>query len=337
MTDASPPPLDSLTSWVLTDGKPGMENQCLGLAEALGTRNTVKRIAPRFPWSRLPPQLWLAPLRAPGPDGDSLAPPWPDILIATGRQTVAPALAIKRANGGRTFCIQIQNPTTGRDRFDLLAIPAHDRIAGGNAVETVGALHRVTPAKLAAEADKFRAAFSPLPRPLVAVLIGGSNRQYRMTEAVTGKLGADLKKLCRDHGAGLAVTASRRTGPANERALRAALADAPCRFWDGAGENPYFGLLGLADFLVVTADSVSMVSEACSTGKPVYVVGLEGGSAKFARFHDALRARGLTRPFDGRLETWAAPPLDDTGTVAAEVRRRLRAGRPAAPAIPPLK
>ena len=88
-------PVSDATVWVLTDGKPGMENQCLGLAEALGATPVIKRIAPRFPWSVLPPQFWPAPLRAPGPAGDALAPPWPDILIATGRQTVAPALAIK--------------------------------------------------------------------------------------------------------------------------------------------------------------------------------------------------------------------------------------------------
>lgn len=321
-----------LTCWVLTDGKPGMENQCLGLAEALA-RGTglapivVKRIAPRFPWSKLPPQLWCAPLRAPGPDGDALAPPWPDILIATGRQTVAPALAIKRASGGRTegrtFCIQIQNPAAGLDRFDLVAVPRHDGVSGPNVIVTDGALHRVTPARLADGAARWRDALAPLPRPLVAVLVGGSNRQYRMTEAVTRRLADGLARLCREHGAGLAATASRRTGAANEAILRTALADLPAWLWDGAGDNPYFGLLGLADAIVATGDSVSMVSEACATGKPVYVVDLEGGSAKFARFHAHLREMGLARPFDGTLETWSAAPLDDTARVAAEVRRRL--------------
>lgn len=324
--------------WVVTDGKPGMENQCLGLAEALVTAGdrsggasaafgppAVKRIAPRFPWSSLPPQFWVAPLLAPGGSGDRLTPPWPDILIATGRQTVAPALAIRKASGGRTFCVQIQNPVFGRDRFDLLAVPAHDRITGANVIECRGALHRVTPAKLGAEADRFRATLARLPRPLVAVLIGGSNRQYRMTEAVTRKLAADLKALCGHHGAGLAVTASRRTGADNEAILHAALADCPAYLWDGTGDNPYFGLLGLADAIAVTADSVSMVSEACATGKPVYVIGLDGGSAKFERFHAGLRDAGITRPFDGTLETWSYDPPNDTAAVAAEIIRRLDA------------
>lgn len=314
------------TIWVVTDGKPGMENQCLGLAEALMAAGNpaplVKRIVPRFPWTVLPPAFWWAPLFAPGPAGDALAPPWPDILIATGRQTVAPALAIKKASGGRTFCVQIQNPVTGRDRFDLLAIPAHDGVSGDNVIVTQGALHRVTAEKLASEAEKFAPALVHLPRPLVAVLIGGTNGQYTMTETVTRKLAADLAGLCRRHGAGLAVTASRRTGDANAAILRDSLSTCPAHVWDGNGDNPYFGFLGLADAIVVTADSVSMVSEACATGKPVYVVDLDGGSAKFARFHDGLRDAGITRAFDGSLENWRYDTPDDTARVAAEVMRR---------------
>ena len=315
------------TVWVMTDGKAGMENQCLGLAEALialgGEAPIVKRLAPRFPWYSLPPQFWFSPLSTPDFDGELLTPPWPDILISTGRQTVAPALAIKRASSGATFCVQIQNPAWRHDAFDLLAIPKHDGVTGANLIETFGALHRVTPEKLSAEAEKFRATLADLPRPLIAVLIGGSNKQYRMTGAVTQRLAANLLTLCDDHGTGLAVTASRRTGAENEKHLRTALADAPCWFWDGSGDNPYFGLLGLADAIVVTADSVSMVSEACATGKPVHVIELDGGSAKFARFHDGLRAAGMSRPFDGALDTWTYDIPDDTARVAAEIVRRL--------------
>ena len=314
------------TVWVLSDGKPGMENQCLGLAEALGRLGAaeaiVKRISPRFPWSVLPPQLWVAPLA--GLNGDALVPPWPDILIATGRQTVAPALAIKKASAGKTFCVQIQNPVAGRDRFDLLAIPRHDRVDGANVIVTDGALHRIVPDTLAAEADRLHSVLAALPRPLVAVLIGGSNGQYKMTEAVTAKLAADLSALCRDHGAGLAVTASRRTGAVNEKRLRDALDGPACWFWDGTGDNPYFGLLGLADTIVVTADSVSMVSEACATGKPVHVMRLGGrGSRRFDQFFADFVAAGYVRWFTGALDAWQYDPPQETARAAEIVRQRL--------------
>src|SRR3546814_3624091 len=126
------------------------------------------------------------------------------------------------------------------------------------------------------------------------------------------------------------VTPSRRTGPDNEAILRARLAGLPAEIWDGEGENPYFAYLGLADAILVTADSVNMVCEAASTGKPVYVIDLDGGSDKFRAFHDSLRAAGVTRSFAGVLESWTYPSLRETERIAAEVANRMtRGGMPA--------
>lgn len=319
MTD----PLSATTCWVLSDGKPGMENQCVGLAEALGVNFVIKRVAPRFPWKYLPPQLWFAPLRAPGRGGDSLVPPWPDVLIATGRQTVALSTAMRRASEGKTFTVQIQNPGVNLDQFDLVVTPRHDDCTGDNVISTRGALHRVTPQRLAEAARRFAPVLARLPRPLVTVLLGGTNKCYRLTTAVVAGLGDKLAAAGRTYGAGIAVTPSRRTGAAAEALLRERLQSVPAVVWDGTGENPYFGYLGLADYIVVTGDSVSMVSEACATGKPVYVVDLEGGTDKFRRFHRDLREAGITRPFTGVLEHWSYTPLNDTAKVAAEIRKRL--------------
>ena len=306
-----------------------MENQCLGLAEAVGLPVVVKRIAVRTPWRCLPPRMWPLPLRAPGPRGDRLEPPWPELVIASGRQSVAPAAAIRAASGGRTICVQIQTPHVHPRRFDLVVVPHHDSLRGENVMRTRGALHRVTSERLAEAADRFAHLLVHLPRPLVAVLIGGSNRDYRLDPRVAHRLGERLAALARTFGTGLAVTTSRRTGSANAAALRHGIgATVPLYFWDQLGENPYFGLLALADAIVVTADSVSMVSEACSTGKPVYVAPLPGRSAKLDRFHASLRAAGMTRPFDGSLDRWCYRPLDDTTRVATTVREFLERRRP---------
>jgi mitochondrial fission protein ELM1 len=307
----------------MTDAKPGMENQCLGLAEALGLDAVRKHVFPRPPWKYLPPSLWWTPLHAYTADSDLLVPPWPDLLIATGRATVAASIAIRRASGGRTFTVQIQNPGVSLRRFDLVIPPRHDNCTGPNVFPTRGALHRVTARRLAAEAERFAPALAHLPRPLVAVLIGGSNKSYRLTSRIVYDLADKLVAVSRASGAGIAVTLSRRSGAEAEAILREKLADVPAVIWDGRGDNPYFAYLGLADHIVVTADSVSMVSEACSTGKPVYVVELEGGSRKFQRFHQGLRTDGITREFTGVLATWRYAPLDDTERAAAEVRRRL--------------
>src|SRR5439155_26243357 len=95
-------------AWVLHDGKPGMASQALGLAEATGFPFIEKRLSVRFPWAHLPPQLWIMPLRAVGGSTATLIPPWPDLVIGCGKNTAMPALAIRRASGGRTVAAPVQ-------------------------------------------------------------------------------------------------------------------------------------------------------------------------------------------------------------------------------------
>lgn len=312
--------------WVLSDGKAGTEVQSIGLAEAMGLEPEVRRLKLRAPWRWLPPPLWPAPLKAIDPNGAVLAAPWPRILIAGGRLTAAPAAAIRRASGGACFAVQIQDSKLDPRCFDLVVTPEHDRLRGPNVLTTRGALHRVTPTRLAAAAAAVAPRLGDLPRPRVAVLIGGTSRAYAMSHALCRRLAEDLGKLAGGRGASLLVAVSRRTDPENEAILRAALRDVAGDFWDGTGDNPYLGYLGLADAFVVTEDSVTMISEAAATGKPVHVVPLAGGSAKFARFHEAMRSAGITRPFTGRIECWNYPPLGETERIASEIRKRLGLG-----------
>jgi mitochondrial fission protein ELM1 len=321
---------DQGETWVVTDGKAGMENQCLGLAEAVGLPYQIKRIQLRAPWRWWSPQLAPAPLRALSKKGDQLAPPWPRLLIATGRASVGASIAVKRANPD-TFTVQIQNPGVELNNFDLVVAPDHDRLLGHNVMLTMGALHRVTPKRLDAEQRKLGAAISHLPKPRVAVLVGGNNKSYRLDLSVARQLADGLAQMC-DAGAGLAITMSRRTGSGVADIVRDKLRGKQAVIWDGTGDNPYFAYLALADAIVVTSDSVSMASEAVSTGKPVYVFDLPGGSAKFEAFHAALRRERMTRPFSGKVERWSYEPPRDTARVAAEVRRRLKLEPDFAPA-----
>ncbi len=311
------------TCWVLTLGVPGMDNQSLGLAQALGLEVIQKRLVPTAPWKYLPPQFWIQPLKFLGQGSDPITAPWPDVVIGTGRMTVAVALAIKHASGGRTFNIRIQNPKTSYDDFDVIITPHHDRFHRPNSLHTMGGLHTITPERVSQAGARFAERFAHLPRPLVAVLVGGTNKCYRMTPEIGRRLGEQLAAMSKATGAGILLTPSRRTGAEVEAAMREALADTPAFIWDGQGENPYLAFLAHADAIVTTADSVNMVSEACTTGKPVYVMPLDGGSAKFRRFHESMRQAGYTRPFEGVLEHWRYTPLDDVGQVAAEVRKRL--------------
>ena len=306
-------------TWVLHDGKAGMASQAVGLAEAAGFSFVEKPLSIRFPWACLPPQLWLSPLRAPGAAGARLMPPWPDLVIACGRNAAKPALAIRRSSGGRTLAAQIQDPGVGRDEFDLLVVPEHDRLRGSRVVLTRGAVHRVTAAVLAAERHRFPA-LAAMPRPILTVLIGGANKAYRLPLRRLGEIADSLAEVMRETGGSALVTPSRRTGAAGVALLRERLAGLLAVVWDGTGMNPYFAYLACADALLVTANSVSMVSEAAATGKPVHIIDLDGGNAKFARFHGAMRAAGITRPFSGHIESWSYPIPDDTARAGAALR-----------------
>jgi len=317
------------TIWVLTEGHAGMENQARGLAEALGAEPVIKRLFPRVPWRHLPPRLWPLPLRSPGSAGDALAPPWPDILITCGKRASAPSVAIRRASRGQTFTVHIQDPPFPASAFDCLVVPAHDKLRGSNVIVTRAAVHRVTRAGLDAAAAALRPRLKDMPRPLVAVLVGGSNRRHKVETADIVRLAQQLASLCRAEGAGLLVTPSRRTGATNEAILRSHLEDLPVEIWDGKNDNPYFGYLGIADAVVASRDSVSMVSEACATERPVYTARLGTTSRRVDAFHAALEDAGVTRPFDGTLDKWHYEPLNDTAKAAAEIRRRLAQRMPA--------
>jgi uncharacterized protein len=305
-------------AWVLHDGKPGMASQALGLAEAVGVSFVEKRLAIRFPWTCLPPRLWFSPFAAIENRG-CLSPPWPELVIGCGRNTAMPALAIRRASGGYTVAAQIQDPGVGAGEFDIFVVPEHDALRGPHVIVTRGAVHRVTQARLAAAKGRFPRLAS-LPRPIVTVLIGGTNRAYRLTRRRMCELADAIDQNLRSEGGSALITPSRRTGAAGVTLLRDRFKGLPAVIWDGSGENPYFAFLALADAFLVTADSVSMISEAAATGKPVHVVDLKGGNGKFARFHAAMEAAGITRPFNGRIETWSYPIPDDTARAGAALR-----------------
>lgn len=316
------------TCWVMTDGTIGMQVQTVGLARAMGLTPQIQRIRLHQPWRSLAPYLRVGLRRAFDLADGVLRPPWPDIVIGCGRPSVVPVLAVRRLSKGASFAVQIQDPRIRADAFDLVIVPDHDRLRGQSVLVSLGGLGTVNRSTLDAAATAWAVQVADLPPPRVAVLIGGSNRAYQFTEAAAAALGRDLAVLARD-GAGLLVTPSRRTDPHVVPILRQALSGTSARIWDGSGDNPYLGYLGLADAVIATCDSVNMVSEAGATGKPVHVAMLPGGSAKFERFHAAMASRGVTRPFAGRLEAWSYAPLDETARMAEAVLARYAAARSA--------
>jgi uncharacterized protein len=319
ITDREDIPIPSC--WIMTEGLKGLQNQAIGLAQALGFPYVLKElIKPKSFWRLLPHSYWPASFFS---NGHSLAPPWPDLLISCGRCSVAASLAIKKASAGKTFTIHIQHPHIDPKNFDIVIAPLHDRLHGSNVFVTQGAIHHVTTEKLTNAASHFRPLLDYLPRPLIGVLIGGKNRHQKFSSECARDFAAKLSAAAMNTGSGLAITPSRRTGAKIEEILRQSLKKIPAYIWDGQAENPYLGLLALADVIIVTSDSISMISEACFTGKPVYVYELPGCGRRHKQFLDNLLKKGMIRPFLGKIEMWEYQPLDETRRAADFVRGRL--------------
>lgn len=221
--------MSSNSCWVLTDGKAGTRSGALGLAEAVGLPVIDKHVSSALPWRWLPPYLWPRGVLGVGASADPLDPPWPRLIISAGERAVGPALEIKRRASKAVYSVHLQHPRVDPARFDLVVVSSHDGLHGPNVRVITGALHRVTADLLAEAATRFARSLEHLPRPRVAVLIGGANRVYRFDERTALRLADDLAALARDRGCSLMVTASRRTGAANEALLREKLDGLPDR------------------------------------------------------------------------------------------------------------
>jgi mitochondrial fission protein ELM1 len=311
-----------LTAWALTTGEAGMRTQARGLARAVADRVIEKVVIARKPWRDLPSGRLI--LRGLEPQSDLIAPPWPDLIVSSGRRSALIAREVRRRAGGAPLLVHVQDPRAGLRDFDLIVAMDHDDVQGRNVVRVATALHDVTAERLAAAAKAWRGPLSRLRRPLIGVIVGGpaGSAPFGLDEGRALLDGVRAMKAAA--GGGAAIVPSRRT-PDEVLALFAEAADGDPDLWvwRREGDNPYLGLLALADRLVVTGDSTSMVSEALATQHPVEVF-----TPRLRRRHQGfirgLEARGLIRIFDGSW-TQAAPrpAVDATAEAAAALRRLL--------------
>lgn len=302
---------------ILGSAKTGHLVPCVGLAQALGVEPEIVSVAPRAVYAA------LAPWGPADPRDASLREPFPDIAIASGRETVPFLRALRTLSNGRVFTVFLGDPRASRSVFDLIWAPMHDSIDGANVFKTVTAPHPHDRHAL----EIARAAPNPrlavLRSPRSAVFVGGPSGQYAFGEG-------DCAALCEAVAAlsasgSVMVSASRRTPQAlRERLAQIVRGGAATSgyVWDGAGDNPYRAMLALADAFLVTADSVNMIGEAASTGRPVHVLPLTGQAGKFSVFFERLRALGAIRDWSGSLQEWSYAPVDATAEIAAETLKR---------------
>lgn len=269
--------------WVLACHREGDNAQMIGLAEALGWPFEVKRIIHR---KRVSPRAMLLSATLASVDArrtGELEPPWPDLVIFAYHRNENVARWIREQSGGRTRLVLVGRPWSAGDDLDLIVTTPQLQLAERpNILHNALPLHRITPARLAAAAAEWGPRLRHLPRPFTAVLVGGSSGPYAFDRTAAERLGHEAGAFGRGQGGGsLLVTTSARTSRAAAEAVLGGITGPAHRHrWSpDQTENPYLGFLALADRIIVTGDSISMIAEACATRKPVRLFAFGGGPA----------------------------------------------------------
>lgn len=348
-------------AWLLLGQRAGDRAQveAIGAAlAALGWSCEPKRIVANGLF-RIPNLLLGASLLSIDRRGsDALTPPWPDLVIAAGRRSVPAALWIRRQARGRAKLVHIGRPWAPLRWFDLVVTTAQYGLPERpNVLRNplpVSPLDRV---RLDEAAARWAPQLASLPRPWIAVLVGGEARPYRLDAAAAGRLGREASRMARAAGGSLLVSTSPRTPAEAADALQANL-EAPHHLhrWAAGADNPYPAFLALADRFVVTGDSASMLAEACATGRPVRIfplperpdvrlrgvrafqwlakqaplvaawyrrlvdLGLITSVRDMSAFHDELYRHGLAAPMTESSATPASVPEDSLARAVARIQ-----------------
>ncbi len=317
--------------WLILSEKAGDNVQILAIADSLPWPCKTRQITVRERYvlgkPRVVPSLHHIDLQR----SDALGPPWPDLVIAVGRRMSMVALWIKERSGGRTRIALIGPPKGQVDRFDLAVVSDQYRYPPrGNLLRIRYPLQRIERARIAAEAATWQAELAALPRPLIAVMIGGLTKEVRFDETTSARLARDLAALGREQRGTLFVTTSRRTPAHAVAALKRELpAGAVLHQWKPDDDrNPYRALLGLADLFVVTSDSLSMQMEIARLGRKLAIYSLPPSSWLTAGPMSALAegmlgSRFLPGAYARRWEERLGRALDRLGALGHH--RDLRA------------
>ena len=328
----------TLTCYVISDGRAGIENQALGLAQAF-----AEHIAPLRPLEITPfiishnaamkaaqPLLQFTLKSKPQDYGlptDRIA----DIAIGCGRQAIAPLLALKQSFPD-IMTVYIQDPRIDAKHFDLIIAPEHDKLSGGNIETMIGAPNRITAEILIGQTLEFAQQLLDYPMPRAAMLIGGDSKHHSYKKQ---DLNAHLQCAydLLEYNYSVLISCSRRTPEFASKAFQALARDndniwlydpAHNQITDNAAAqpNPYFAFLGGADIIFVTQDSTNMLTDACTTGKPVFMLPVSGDSGKFTQLYAQLKTRCHVQPYNsdiylGKEQVFAAyEPLEETKRLA---------------------
>ncbi len=308
--------------WLVMGEKPGDNAQILNLAEAIGFPYVEKRILVHPKWVQGKPRVKPSVAHVDRERSASLEGPWPDLVITAGRRLSSVGMWIKKASGGKTKLVMIGKPRRLLDSVDMIVVAAHYVLKPGSnrALHDLPFMH-VDRERLERAVSIWEPRLADLPRPLTALMVGGPTGGLKFDLETARDLFQKTLRDVKENSGSLYITTSRRTPEKVVEMLRSECPDSARLYVfdaDGSPEqNPYFGLLGLADHFAVTTDSVSMMVEVVRLGRALSIYPLESSVGVFER---ALASLGIVRPLSARED-----PLPAGGLRA---RTFYRLGRP---------
>ncbi len=322
--------------WILADNRAGNYSQAIGLANALGFDYKIVNISYGL-FAVLPNIVLRSSLF--GVDKKTKAKLkeikyFPKIIIAAGRRSAPISLYLKKKSHNRSKIIQIMNPNANFEQFDYIILPRHDKISKNshNVIRTLGALTKIDDSLIKYEYEKRKSWFENDKKTKIALFIGGSSKKTNFSTENAQKLVKNCAKIANNMNAILYVLNSRRTSKDINESIKSTLKATNCdyKFFDFnefENDNPYLSIVAIADFFVVSGDSVSMISESCSTGKPVYIFDEDNISTKKHKiFHKCLLLENYVRRLEDKtnlLEKFSPRKLNETKRVALVIKNSL--------------
>lgn len=308
--------------WVIHDGAAGNRRQAVSLAEALGWDFEEKILQPGMLAKWFAPRLPLFSRQAFGDAFAQAIKNPPMHVIGCGRQAALATRILKQAG---SFAIQILSPRTDSHLWDVVIAPSHDQLHGDNVINCTGSLHGVTPARLAQWRSQ-ASALAGMQSPRTAVLVGGPGNMASFNEGLIEVLFSHLEYDLAKNGGSLIICGSRRTPELFAKKIRERFSESnyPVWFDEGDGENIYKAALAHGDRIVVTPDSVNMISEACATALPVYVAQPERARGRMRKFLDQLEKAGRIKKQARELNDYPVTALNTMPDVIEQLKRILK-------------
>ncbi len=301
---------------ILSENYAGMKTQAVGFAYRAQLNFQLFDLKPKFPWKLISAPYWPLPIKSIEPVEIGEV----DAIISVGSVGGVVNAALRHK---KQLAIHIQNPRIALNKFDLIIANPHDYIEAENVLISRTALHHITSTLLKKSKNKWYNRLHDLNKPLVSVLLGGNNGRFKFNLKVAEQIGYQLQNLLKNNSISLAITPSRRTDPIVLQTLKSLLNPYDVFIWNGNGENPYLGLLACADYILVTIDSVSMISEAVATSVPVMIIPLPGNSKRIFSFIQSMIRENRVKIFNNKLENWSVNPIDDTDEIIQKAKLRL--------------